>query len=108
MHVKEEGNLLNARIGLLAGSLFAVVFNLRAIDDVVGSTPATTLLDLMHFSALALILATTLFSVSSHYLIEVGLPLRKIRRLDYLALIISAGAFISVNIYLVRSALLGG
>jgi hypothetical protein len=108
MHVKEEASLLNARIGLLAASLFAVVFNLRAIDDVVGSTPATTVLDLIHFSALAIIIATTLITVFSNYLIEAGFPIRRIRRLDYVALIAFGAAFTFFNIYLVRSAMIGG
>jgi len=105
MHIEDGGNLLNPRIGLLAGSLFAVVFNLRSVDDVVGSTPATTALDLIHFSALALIIGTTLFSVLSSYFVEAGMPLRKIRKLDYGALIVSGAVFTLINIYVVHSAM---
>jgi hypothetical protein len=101
MFVEEKRNVLNPRIALLAGLLFAVVFNLRAIDEVVGVSPSLTLLDLIHFSALALILAATISAIVSSRRIERKMPLNQIRHLDRKMLRWGGGAFLALNLLLI-------
>jgi len=109
MQVEEGGrNLLNPRIGLLAASLFAVVFNLRAIDDVVGASPTLTMMDLIHFAALALICAATFAAIGSGRLIERGFSIERIRRLDERLIFVGGGIYVLVNILLIVKAQVQG
>jgi len=109
MQVEEGGrNLLNPRIGLLAACLFAVVFNLRAIDDVVGASPTLTVMDLIHFAALALICAATFAAIGSGRLIERGFAIQRIRKLDDRMIFFGGGVYVLLNIVLIVKAYVQG
>jgi hypothetical protein len=108
MHVEEGGNLLNPRLALLAGLLFAVIFNLRSVDDLVGQTSALSLMDHIHFSTLALLAVVTSLSILQGLLVERGVPVRRIRRLDYQVFAWSGGLYILLNLALVGSAMWKG
>jgi hypothetical protein len=103
---QEGHNVINARIGLLAGLLFAVVLNLRSTDDVIGATPSLTLMDLVHFAALALILAATLAALATGRRLDRGGAVAAIKARDRQLFWWAGGVYVAVNVVLVLGALL--
>lgn len=108
MHAREDEDVLNPRVALLAGSLFAIVFNLRAIDEVVGATPSTTLMDLIHFSSLALVLAVTVYSIAANYVRSRGADLVWLRRADVVAASVGGLFFVVANALLITRGIQNG
>jgi len=57
-----DGGAAGARMSLLVGALFAAFVNLTGATNVVGRTEQLTLIDLLHFSGMAVILAAVVLA----------------------------------------------
>jgi hypothetical protein len=102
----EGRSLLNARLGLLSGLLFAIVLNLRSTDEVVGTAPSLTLMDLIHFAALALVFATTAAAAVMAVDRDEGeAATARRRRLDRRFLVWGGGLYLAANAALIGGAL---
>lgn len=62
--------IVDGRVGLLGGTMFAVVLSFSSVDRIVGPHDGIYLLDQIHFAALALIMAATVRGVMSLRAVE--------------------------------------
>ncbi len=93
--------------GLLAATLFAVVVNQQVSESVLGSVETLTLVDQIHLTAMAYILATCIVIVYSHVRSEVDqeqLPIRRHRRSFRITWI----SYVVVNIIVIVAAAIAG
>jgi hypothetical protein len=93
--------------GLLAATLFAVVVNQQVSESVLGSVETLTLVDQIHLTAMAYILATCIVIVYSHVKCEGDqkeLPIRHHRRSFRITWI----SYVVVNIIIIAAGAIAG
>jgi hypothetical protein len=92
-----------ARIGLLVGTLFAVLVNQRESESVLGRTEALTLVDQIHITAMVYIFAGTVMAIHSRWLSEAGREELAHRR-DRIGFWVASVSFVIVNGIIVAAA----
>ena len=94
-------------LGLLAGSLFAVVVNQQVAGNILGSSEGITLIDQIHITAMAYILAASIVIVNYYIKSEASEKKSSINR-HRLSFNIAWSSFIVVNIIIVIVAKIAG
>jgi hypothetical protein len=101
----DQPTLFSARLGLLVGSLFATVVNLRSTEAVLGRTDDFTLVDKIHITISLYILVAAVSALISRHLCErdrVALS----RTVDRISLVITAAIFLATNILMISNAVI--
>ena len=102
---RDSDSIINPRIGLLAGVMFAAVLNMRLVDEAVGASEGLTLIDTIHISALLLILVAAVAAMAWARFDARGWPAARLERWDRRLLVWSAAVFVLVNVVLIAEAL---
>jgi len=100
------GDEIGSRMGLLVGTLFAVLVNQRVAETVLGRVESFTLVDLIHVTAMFFIFAASLVAILHRvpFVQERGYDLSK---LDKRAALLSGGLYVIVNALIIGSAAYG-
>ncbi|HEV7426800.1 MAG TPA: hypothetical protein VGQ46_10565 [Thermoanaerobaculia bacterium] len=101
----DQPTLFSARLGLLVGSLFATVVNLRSTEAVLGRTDDFTLVDKIHISISLYILVAAISALMSRHLCEqdrVALS----RTVDKYSLLVTAAIFLAANFLMISNAVI--
>jgi len=101
----DQPTLFSARLGLLVGSLFATVVNLRSTEAVLGRTPDFTLVDKIHITISVYIFVAAVSALISRHLCErdrVALS----RRVDNISLIVTAAILLAMNVVMISNAVI--
>jgi hypothetical protein len=101
----DQPTLFSARIGLLVGSLFATVVNLRATESVLGRTDDFTLVDKIHITISVYILVAAFAALVSRRLCERDRAALS-RRIDNLGLLVTAATVIAMNLVMISNAVI--
>jgi hypothetical protein len=103
----DQPTLFSARLGLLVGSLFATVVNLRSTEAVLGRTDDFTLVDKIHISIALYILVAAIFALISRHLCERE-RIAQSRKVDKISLIVTGVLFIAINAIMISDAVMSG
>jgi hypothetical protein len=101
----DQPTLFSARLGLLVGSLFATVVNLRSTEAVLGRTDDFTLVDKIHITISLYILVAAISALISRHLCDrerVALS----RTVDKYSLLVTAAIFLAANILMISNAVI--
>lgn len=101
----DAGSTFSSRMSFLASALFATVVNMRVASSELGSNDGMTLIDLIHVTVLALIIAATVSTLIADRRMRQGKP-DIARRYDRHSLTWCASLFVAVNVALIASAIL--
>jgi hypothetical protein len=101
----DQPTLFSARLGLLVGSLFATVVNLRATESVVGRSDDFTLVDKIHLVIAVYILIAALAALISRRKNDDAKGMAA-RDFDQMSMILYAASFVTVNIVLISQAVM--
>jgi len=101
----DQPTLFSARIGLLVGSLFATIVNLRATESVLGRTEDFTLVDQIHLLITVYILIAAVSALLSRRLCEHD-RIEKSRKIDEISFILFAASFIAINVVMISRAVM--
>jgi hypothetical protein len=101
----DQPTLFSARIGLLVGSLFATIVNLRSTESVLGRTEDFTLVDKIHLLITVYILIAAMSALLSRRLCERE-RIEKSREIDGLSFILFTASFIAINIVMISHAVM--
>lgn len=104
----EEGKYLSPRLGLLAGVLFAIVLNMRAVEEVVGDTNGLSLMDNIHLLALFLAVLAIVAATAWTFLTRNGWGPARVRRWDKWFFFAGSGVYIAANAALIGAAVQAG
>ena len=94
------------RLGVLAGTLFAVLVNQRVAESVIGRTESVTLVDQIHIVAMVTIFAIAVAGIHAQVLFDRGQQDRATRN-DIRGLWVTAVTFVIVNAILIGVAARG-
>ena len=103
----DSGGSFGSRISFLAGALFATVINMRVASTELGTNDGLTLMDLIHITALILIITATVLTIVADRQLETGKK-QSVRRFDFRNAIICATVFIVANVALIVHAAIRG
>ncbi|HXH40457.1 MAG TPA: hypothetical protein VNN08_17635 [Thermoanaerobaculia bacterium] len=101
----DQPTLFSARLGLLVGSLFATVVNLRSTESVLGRTDDFTLVDKIHISIALYIFVASLSALISRHLCERE-KVAQSRTVDNITLLVTAALFLAINIIMISDAVI--
>ncbi|MEA2336149.1 MAG: hypothetical protein QOE82_156 [Thermoanaerobaculia bacterium] len=101
----DQPTLFSARLGLLVGSLFATVVNLRSTEAVLGRTDDFTLVDKIHISIALYILVAAIFALISRRLCDREQTAKSLK-IDFIALLVTGALFISINVIMISDAVM--
>jgi hypothetical protein len=101
----DQPTLFSARLGLLVGSLFATVVNLRSTEAVLGRTDDFTLVDKIHITISVYILVAAVAALLSRHLCERDRAALS-RTIDKIFLLITAGIFLTLNVIMISNAVI--
>jgi hypothetical protein len=104
----EEGKYLSPRLGLLAGVLFAIVLNMRAVEEVVGETNGLSLMDNIHLLALFLAVLAIVAATAWTFLTRNGWGPARVRRWDKWFFFAGSGLYVAANAALIGAAVQAG
>lgn len=104
----EEGLYLSPRLALLSGVLFAVVLNMRAVDEVIGETSQLSLLDNIHLMALALAMFAIGAAAAWTVLTRRGWGSARVRRWDKRFFVWTGSAYLVSNVAAIGLAVSAG
>jgi len=103
----DQPTLFSARLGLLVGSLFATVVNLRSTEAVLGRTDDFTLVDKIHISIALYILVAAIFALISRRFCEQE-QIARSRKVDTIAFLVTGALFIVINVIMISDAVWSG
>jgi hypothetical protein len=104
----EEGKYLSPRLGLLAGVLFAIVLNMRSVEEVVGETAGLGLMDNIHLMALFLAVLAIAAATAWTFLTRNGWGPTRVRRWDKWFFFIGTGLYVAANAAMIGAAVHAG
>lgn len=104
----EEGKYLSPRLGLLAGVLFAIVLNMRSVEEVVGETAGLGLMDHIHLLALFLAVLAIAAATAWTFLTRNGWGPGRVRRWDKRFFFAGTSLYIAANAALIGAAVQAG
>jgi hypothetical protein len=96
------------RMGIFAGTLFAVIVNLQAATSDLGSTNSVTLIDFIHMIAIIYIFISAVLLVYTRFLSESEQPQSSRYLMRHIAVPILAGSFVVLNIVVISYAAIVG
>src|SRR5258706_4928491 len=100
-----QPTLFFARLGLLVGSLFATIVNLRSTESVLGRTEDFTLVDQIHLLITVFVLIAAASALISRRLCERE-RIEKSREVDGISFILFIASFIAINIVMISHAVM--
>jgi hypothetical protein len=101
----DQPTLFSARLGLLVGSLFATVVNLRSTESVLGRTDDFTLVDKIHITISLYIFVAAVSALISRWLCDRDRTALS-RRVDNISLIVTAAILIAINVVMISNAMI--
>ena len=101
----DQPTIFSARLGLLVGSLFATVVNLRSTEAVLGRTDDFTLVDKIHISISLYILVAAISALISRHLCERDRAAFS-RTIDKYSLLVTAALFLTTNMIMISDAVI--
>jgi hypothetical protein len=101
----DQPTLFSARLGLLVGSLFATVVNLRSTEAVLGRTDDFTLVDKIHITIALYILVASISALISRHLCERE-RVAQSRTVDNITLLVTAAIFLAINVIMISNAVI--
>ncbi|HEV7571827.1 MAG TPA: hypothetical protein VGQ21_10050 [Thermoanaerobaculia bacterium] len=101
----DQPTLFSARVGLLVGSLFATVVNLRSTEAVLGRTDDFTLVDKIHITISLYILVAAISALISRHLCERDRAALS-RTVDKYSLLVTAAIFLGINMIMISNAVI--
>jgi hypothetical protein len=101
----DQPTLFSARLGLLVGSLFATVVNLRSTEAVLGRTDDFTLVDKIHITISVYILVAAVSALISRHLCEKDRAALS-RTIDNISLLVTAAIFVALNVIMISDAII--
>lgn len=101
----DQPTLFSARLGLLVGSLFATVVNLRSTEAVLGRTDDFTLVDKIHITISLYIFIAAVSALISRRLCDHDQAALS-RRVDTISLIVTAAILIAMNVVMISNAVI--
>jgi hypothetical protein len=101
----DQPTLFSARLGLLVGSLFATVVNLRSTEAVLGRTDDFTLVDKIHITISLYIFVAAVSALLSRRLCERDRAALS-RRVDNVSLIVTAAILVALNVVMISNAVI--
>jgi hypothetical protein len=101
----DQPTLFSARLGLLVGSLFATVVNLRSTEAVLGRTDDFTLVDKIHITISVYILVAAISALISRHLCERD-RIALSRTVDKYSLLLTAAIFVALNLIMISNAVI--
>jgi nitrate reductase gamma subunit len=101
----EQPTLFSARLGLLVGSLFATVVNLRSTEAVLGRTDDFTLVDKIHITIAVYVFVAAVSALLSRRLCERDRAAFS-RRVDNVSLIVTAAILLALNVVMISNAVI--
>jgi hypothetical protein len=101
----DQPTLFSARLGLLVGSLFATVVNLRSTEAVLGRTDDFTLVDKIHITISLYILVAAISALISRHLCEHD-RIAFSRTVDKYSLLVTAAIFLAANVLMISNAVI--
>jgi len=101
----DQPTLFSARLGLLVGSLFATVVNLRSTEAVLGRTDDFTLVDKIHITISLYILIAAVSALISRHLCERDRAALS-RTIDKFSLVVTAAIFVTINVIMISDAVI--
>lgn len=104
----EEGLYLSPRLGLLAGVLFAIVLNMRSVEDVVGETGGLGLMDNIHLLALFFAVLAIAAAAAWTILTRNGWGSARVRRWDKRFFLSGSIVYLVLNAVLIGAAVQAG
>jgi hypothetical protein len=104
LHVDSGFRLLDSRITLQAGALFATVVNMNSASRALGSEDRVTLVDKVHIVILFYILLGALVTVLARALLTRGFSDHRLRQVDLWAVALATITFIGTNGFLLIQA----
>lgn len=107
MHDK-KGEYLTPRLSILAGVLFAIVINMRAVEEVVGETNGLSLMDNIHLMALFVALVAIAAATAWNFLIPKGWSTERVVKWDRRLFLVSTVLYIAGNAVLIGAAMQAG
>ena len=107
MHDK-KGEYLTPRLSILAGVLFAIVINMRAVEEVVGETNGLSLMDNIHLIALFVALMAIAAATAWNFLIPKGWSAERVVKWDRRLFLVSTVLYIAANAVLIGAAVQSG
>jgi hypothetical protein len=96
-----------SRISFLAGSLFATVVNMRVASAELGTSDGLSMIDLIHITALLLVITATILTIAADRRLEKGKK-ETVRHFDLRNMIVCAVTFVVANIGLITFAAIRG
>ncbi len=104
LHMDHSFRLLDSRITLQAGALFATVINMNSASCALGSVDRITLVDKVHMVVLFYILLGALVTVLGRALLARGFSDHRLRQVDLWAAVLATVTFIGTNGFLLIRA----
>lgn len=100
----DEPGVLTARMGILAGALFACAISLGTVTGALGSETRLTLIGRIHIAAIVAILVATFIVTISRQLLERGWTPAAIKRMNLRAFAVTGLGFLAANAILIALA----
>ena len=94
-------DIFSGRMGLLGGTLLAVVVSQQFVDSKLGETTTVTMIDSMHLLGMAIIMFLLIITGISRVLSEKEAPLISSRRLDLVSFGVLFSTFVLLSAYIV-------
>lgn len=104
----EEGKYLSPRLGLLAGTLFAIVLNMRSVEDVVGEGSGLGLMDNIHLLALLLAVLAIGAATAWTFATRNGWRPARVRKWDKRFFFAGSGLYVLANAAMIVTAMRAG
>jgi hypothetical protein len=90
---------------MLAGSLFLIVINLRAVNEQIGVADGIGFIQEIHIASMLVILTVTLLSVWAQKRIEQGVAIQAITRTNLSVATVVGILFLLINVVLLFNAI---
>jgi hypothetical protein len=105
---ERKGEYIGPRLALQGAILFAIVINMRAVEEVVGETNGLSLMDNLHLLALGLALLPIMSATVWSYLTRKGFDAEQARKWEGWFFLVAGGLYIAANVALIYAAMQAG
>jgi len=104
----KDNEYLSPRLRLMAGVLFAIVLNMRAVQDILGETGGLSLMDKIHLLSLVLAVLAIAVAAAWTFLVRNGWDAARVLKWDKRFFFVGTGLYIVANAALIGEAIQTG